>query len=461
MLKNIFAINKNANVLKFTVIVFSLVGLFAYGLINQIYNSSVIIIGIASFILISLIGIILFFLGIEKLFFALIIAIPFDNFNIFSIFSVSDILLVIISLFFIFEMLLKKGELKWDRLNTALYLLLLWAGFSLFGSENIFKSIREMVTFAMIIVLVSLLKNIFFEKKQLLKISVPIITAGIVASVLGIVQFVAIYYFGSFLWRVVKIDAFMSNMRMYRINGTYFDPNFFALYLLTPLVFSLFVLFNSNRLSRGIRMLGWIGSLVILPVYVFTFSRMAWGILIIFILMFAVFKIRLNHYLKISYIALLCIAFIVVGGSILNFFISINYESFMERAGVLFQGINSMIEHPFNGVGLGSLIFNPYLGRKMETHNSYLQIGTQAGIPALLLFVFILFDISKKGLNILRRINNNGCVENVIYEALVWSFLLSLVGMAFLNAFFLKQFWIVVGLINSFACVFSIKTEQK
>ncbi|MDG4786393.1 O-antigen ligase family protein [Micromonospora sp. WMMD1102] len=61
------------------------------------------------------------------------------------------------------------------------------------------------------------------------------------------------------------------------------------------------------------------------------------------------------------------------------------------RAGVLSATINAIAEHPFNGIGYRMFPYYalnyPEVGRFLKTHNDYLGLAAEAGIPAALLLV--------------------------------------------------------------------------
>jgi O-antigen ligase len=70
-------------------------------------------------------------------------------------------------------------------------------------------------------------------------------------------------------------------------------------------------------------------------------------------------------------------------------------ESTEDRLAVLSRSIQYTLEHPIFGLGLGNfeVASGNYLGQPsawMGTHNTFTQISSEAGIPALLLFIGLL-----------------------------------------------------------------------
>ncbi len=58
------------------------------------------------------------------------------------------------------------------------------------------------------------------------------------------------------------------------------------------------------------------------------------------------------------------------------------------REQLLKQSLNLMVHHPILGIGPGN--FSSYTGTWLVAHNSYSELGAEAGVPALFLFVLML-----------------------------------------------------------------------
>ncbi|GAB4114347.1 MAG: hypothetical protein Kow00103_07930 [Candidatus Caldatribacteriota bacterium] len=120
----------------------------------------------------------------------------------------------------------------------------------------------------------------------------------------------------------------------------------------------------------------------------------------------------------------------------------------MQRFTVVIYSLRTIFSHPINGIGLGVRTFNPYTGYRMETHNTFLQVGTYAGLFALIVFVIIIFYIFYYGVRTYKIIK--GTREGVILEGYTWAFSSCVLGMLILNGLFLKHFWMLGGLIVSY-----------
>ena len=139
------------------------------------------------------------------------------------------------------------------------------------------------------------------------------------------------------------------------------------------------------------------------------------------------------------------------------------------RAGIIYSSLNSIYENPFIGRGLGSTVGQKFpndqyalfsreaqkMGKKLdidigktfgrETHNTFLQVAVDLGLIGLFLYFILLFMIWKK---------------RMLYEKLADNYLLSLYGNGIITAFvflticsifssvfFVKQTWVIIGLV--------------
>ncbi len=78
-----------------------------------------------------------------------------------------------------------------------------------------------------------------------------------------------------------------------------------------------------------------------------------------------------------------------------------------ERFAVLQTAARIVVDHPLFGVGLGAYTlanadYNPATGRK-DTHNTYLNVAAEAGLPGLILFVALVTNVLRSARNARRR----------------------------------------------------------
>jgi O-antigen ligase len=74
------------------------------------------------------------------------------------------------------------------------------------------------------------------------------------------------------------------------------------------------------------------------------------------------------------------------------------YGSYEERQALIMTSLKGMLHYPILGIGVHN--FTTYSGRWKEVHNSYLQIGVEGGIPALVLYLLFFWS----GFSNLRRL---------------------------------------------------------
>ncbi len=119
-----------------------------------------------------------------------------------------------------------------------------------------------------------------------------------------------------------------------------------------------------------------------------------------------------------------------------------SYGSQLQREQLLRQSLALTLQHPFFGVGPGEFAVAVYEDSKKEnkhapwlgTHNSYAQISSECGIPALLLYLGVIFWTLKTSLKIYRGTANKRGMQTV--AGLAYSMFLGTVAFAFGTFFF-------------------------
>lgn len=208
--------------------------------------------------------------------------------------------------------------------------------------------------------------------------------------------------------------------------------------------------------SRASRLLALIGSLIFGAVVFLSQSRGAWiGVALALVVMALAVKRRFLFLLPVVAVAL------VVGVSIIGIQPALDYlsggtalDSAAGRLEVWQHAIFILQDFPFTGVGLESFpkiaaSLYPFflLGPDTEiphTHNIYLQVGVERGIPGMIAFIGMLTALTVTGVILLRRTLNtpfyglaiglfgslvvfmtHGMFDNVIYtlkvSALIWA----------------------------------------
>ena len=381
----------------------------------------------------------------QVLFYSFILAVPFDNYSIFYQFSTSDLLLISTIVYLIISLFLGKIFLKYTQFYILLIILLFFFILSISNSENLLLSSRMLITSLMIMLITFITIQVANSKKILRNIYWVIIIAGLISAITGIIQWIFYEKWKIILWQPCLYYSSLNNSIILRVTGTYFDPNYYTLYLIVPLIFSLIVVAEKKCFSYKERLFAIISVIIILIPYALSFSRAGWIVLLAFIFCFTFKKIKL--WMKIF--SLIVIINVVLFSRLITDFIYyliyFNYESTMQRFNVSISGLRNILEHPITGIGLGIKTFNPYVGYKMETHNTFLQVGTYAGIFALVVYIIIICYICLIGI---RNYKMTKCTRDAaIMEGFIWSFGSCVLGMLTLSGVFLKHFWLIAGII--------------
>jgi O-antigen ligase len=243
--------------------------------------------------------------------------------------------------------------------------------------------------------------------------------------------------------------------RMYATGNMFSDPNDFALQLCIVLPFCVALL----RTSRSwIGKLWWLTSIfAILVAIVETYSR--GGFLALIATLFFIwrrFKPSLSVALPLSVLAL------VIGAG----FIAIKAPSYIarmsaitdvdsdasshQRKELLIESLRQTMLHPIFGVGPGQ--FEEISGAWRETHNTYTQFSSEAGLPALVLFLLFL----RSGFRRLREKRTGGASEeSSLASALQCSLAAYMVGAFFLST----AYWLTPSLLVAYAAA-SLGTAQ-
>jgi O-antigen ligase len=195
------------------------------------------------------------------------------------------------------------------------------------------------------------------------------------------------------------------------LGGIYSNPNDLAFAIVLSLPFCLaFLLEKRGLLRSGIWLLS---MLVMLSALFLTGSRGG------FIELVITGGVCLWHFGIKGKRPLLIVASVIIGGALLvgaggllkQRFLAISgnvnssldqsaYGSFEERRALMITSLKGIARYPIFGIGVHN--FPNYSGVWKEVHNSYLQIGVEGGIPALILYLMFFWS-GFRNLKILRQ----------------------------------------------------------
>jgi O-antigen ligase len=248
--------------------------------------------------------------------------------------------------------------------------------------------------------------------------------------------------------------------------GQMYDPNDLALYALSFLPLNFLFLSKSNPFWKRITSCGIIA--VSLMVVLMSGSRGGFLALCLVVTMLLLSRSQLIKYsYKVTIVALVLIV-ITYGGSAFNFtrFLSMtqiggdyNVSDETGRLEIWKKGFGLMLNNPFTGVGISC--FAEAIGREramrglqevwQSPHNSLIQIGVEAGIIGMILYLLI----SYKAFRIFGRDKNINKAEsmNQIGKTIQIGFAGYLVGAMFLSQAY-SLIWVIYIVLSASLCNF-------
>ena len=175
------------------------------------------------------------------------------------------------------------------------------------------------------------------------------------------------------------------------LNGNYGNPNDLALCIVVSLPLCLVFLFGSrSRLRKTV----WAAAIAVMTYAVFLTSSRAGLLSLIVVVSVCLweFAIRGRRRYLVAVVAIAAVVFSVYAANGVVGRLSAKDESASEsaqqRRELLIKSLNVTAQHPLFGIGPGN--FTVVSGNWHVSHNSYTQMSSEGGIPALVLYLLIL-----------------------------------------------------------------------
>lgn len=274
------------------------------------------------------------------------------------------------------------------------------------------------------------------------------------AALLGVLVSVSVAAYGGLQFFFGGAAAELSHhvaVETTRLFGVWFDPNYFALALLTLIGLSLAIW--RTRLTFGARCLAVLGFSALLIGIVLTLSR--GGLLsAVLALVFCVWaeRRRLRLLVFVGLVVMLVLIFVPIGlGERMGTFLTPGVDpSFQTRGLQLRGGIEMAIAaFPF-GVGVGNYLYHSLTYVKMShqvmSHNSYVDLAAEGGVLALFFFGGLVVSLF-----LATRARNSRWEVTALADNLAIGLRISLIafllGATFLSAEVFAPFWWLAGLI--------------
>jgi len=199
------------------------------------------------------------------------------------------------------------------------------------------------------------------------------------------------------------------------LGGIYSNPNDLAFAIVLSLPFCLAFLVTSKS---AVKKLAWLGGMLVMLLALFmTASRGGFIDLVVTgtvcLWYFGVKGRRFYLIVATAFVGILLMS--VAGGKLKDRFLAVSgegidtsmenraYGSFEERRFLMIKAVDGIVHYPLLGIGVRN--FANYSGIWKEVHMSYLQIGVEVGIPALILYL-LFFGRGFTNLRKIRRRRN-------------------------------------------------------
>lgn len=301
---------------------------------------------------------------------------------------------VFITMCVLLKVICGKRSIKFELLDLAVFLFLTITLLGGIISPDISGSIKPALMYTVFMLAYFLIANLIRTRALLEKCLWGMTASLLVVSAYGIIQY--IFGFGAVTWQDTSMFSDISG----RVFSTFDNPNVLAEYLIMLIPLSMALLLGSQkRTNRALALVTLTSSVLCL---VFTWSRGAWLGFIFGVLVFLLIYSKKILAALFGLCALIPFLPFVLPDSIINRFSSIGNiaDSSTSYRVNIWRGVVRMLEdHWFTGIGTGlpafSKVYPAYSLSGIESaphaHNLFLQIITEHGVFALLIFLVLLF----------------------------------------------------------------------
>lgn len=313
----------------------------------------------------------------------------------FSLFAL-DILIALIILVFLILQIKKKNKVSITPLLLITGVFWIICFFNFYWTQDKALSFYYLLrlTEALAIAYIILSAKLDFKK-----IALAFVSAGLIQSILGIIQFVmqktwACKWLGmaEHLPEIIGTQVVAGGFgRVLREYGAFPHPNIMGMFLVIAIILAIYLTLSNMKVRR--RRLAFMCSIIILQVgLMMTFSRQAWlalcvGLFILLIL----YRPRKTVVKLIALVALVSIVFILIYSPLVlnrfNFDQALESYSLEQRALHQQDAFTVIQKHWPTGVGLGNYT---KIVKTEPVHNIYLLILAELGFLGLICFFLLI-----------------------------------------------------------------------
>lgn len=292
-----------------------------------------------------------------------------------------------------------EGEMRFKRtpLDIPMALFLSLCLFSFFNTGYLYASIMEFLKFANLALLFYIVVNSIDEEYKIKRILSIILASATAIAMFGILQYLGILPRG--WWD-----------RYNFLSAAYVNHNHFAGYMELAMPLSIGMILSEKDIGK--KALYIYSFLALSSALLLSMSRGAWfSISIAMIFMFImIYRKKKGVFIFFLFLIFLAVVAIFIFNAVDLSILSRRFSSYKEldfsgRIDI-WKGTLGIIRHNWLlGTGMGTFIYNfpihrtPGLNMFVNfSHNDYLQIASEAGIFSLMLAVFMIFMIIRKGI---------------------------------------------------------------
>ncbi len=293
---------------------------------------------------------------------------------------------------FFFKVLLGKRLYHFEVYDLAQFFLFLFILIS-----GIFN--KGIESFEGSLVLIALIGSYFLASNLIVNRRIADNAANLlILSSVPTAIYAIIDYFTSDSLHPEWVDGSFANEITRRAEGTFKNPNIYAVFLIVILVFTL-VHMLSEKHPMG-RLFYFSVFALNFTAFLLTFTRGAWLAFIIAALILILLSSKKAPKLLLIPLLLIPLALAFIPASFINRLLSafnLSDSSISSRLSIWRSSVKMFSENIFTGVGIGTESFaEEFLKYSEDTvtavhsHNLFLEIGCEAGIFALILFIYLL-----------------------------------------------------------------------
>ena len=301
-----------------------------------------------------------------------------------------SVIIMLTSASFTIKVLLGKRRFHFERYDAVLFMMMIF----ILASGIFNNTIREALSTSAMIFAYFLAGNIIVNRRIAENAVKTIIASSIPTAIYAIIS-----YFISNESHPEWIDPIFSDTISKRAFATFGNPNIYSVYLLVAIIFCAVFAFDKSD-SKNKTLYG-IPFILNLAALILTWTRGAWLALLLSIVTHAIIKSRRCPKILLMLILAIPVGIVFIPDAIKDRILSIvnlSDSSVISRLSIWRSSLRMLAENVFTGVGIGSGAFPREFLKFAEdsvsaphAHNIFLQIGCEAGIFTLALFVHLLF----------------------------------------------------------------------